>query len=168
METTASFEEKIVCGISPGPDGIAFSNGNLAGANDNTIGNYSYQDVKLNIVNVSTIEITALSGAGWGFAGILIKCPPSVTAVHEPNQTPFNAFIYPNFFTDYGTLQFNTFIRQGEVTIYNLAGQKLKSLAVNSSDRVIIERGNIPAGIYFYELHQTNKVKASGRFMISD
>jgi hypothetical protein len=166
-ETSASFEEKIVCGISPGPDGIAFSNGNLAGANDNTVGNYSYQDVKLNATNVSNVEITALSGAGWGFAGILVKCP-SITGVLELNQLPVKSFIYPSSFIEFGTLHLNTFINHGEVNIYNLVGQKLKTIPVNSVDQLIVERGNLPAGIYVYELNQANQFRSSGRFIITN
>lgn len=71
---SASYNAKMVCGVSPGPDGIAFVAGNLAGANSPAMGNYSHQDVTLNAMNVSSITITGLSGAGWGVAGVTIGC----------------------------------------------------------------------------------------------
>ena len=72
---SASYAQKVICGPSPGPDGVIFLGGNLVGANSNSTTNYSYQDVSLNVVNVTTIEITGISGLGWGFAGVSVNCP---------------------------------------------------------------------------------------------
>lgn len=72
--SSASFTSKVVCGVSPGPDGVAFVNGTLAGANTPQEGNYSYQDVTLETTGVTSITITGLTGAGWGFAGASVGC----------------------------------------------------------------------------------------------
>ncbi|MDQ3338727.1 MAG: hypothetical protein M4D80_26475 [Myxococcota bacterium] len=72
--TSASLAPKVVCGLSPGPDGVAFVGGKLAGANTPGQGNYSYQDVTVNAVGVQTIKVTGLSGAGWGFVGASVGC----------------------------------------------------------------------------------------------
>ena len=77
---TASYTPKVVCGISPGPDGIIFSNGKIVGANTNGQGNYSYQDITINATGVLTLKVTGTSGAGWGFAGVLVDCAPMPTA----------------------------------------------------------------------------------------
>ena len=74
--SSASYDTKVVCGISPGPDGIIFKEGILVGADNTTGGNYSYQNVQLNTTNVSSITITGISGAGWGFVGVSVNCPP--------------------------------------------------------------------------------------------
>ena len=73
--STASYDAKVVCGLSPGPDGVVFSAGNLVGANSDVQGNYSYQDVQLNATNVTTITVKGLAGQGWGFAGVSVNCP---------------------------------------------------------------------------------------------
>jgi len=70
--TSASLAAKVVCGLSPGPDGMAFVAGNLTGANTPSQGNYSYQDVTVEQSGVTSIQITGLTGAGWGFAGASI------------------------------------------------------------------------------------------------
>lgn len=67
--SSASYADKVVCGLSPGPDGVLFADGNLIGANSPSLGNYSYQDVTLNTTGVTSITITGLTGAGWGIAG---------------------------------------------------------------------------------------------------
>jgi hypothetical protein len=72
--TSASLAPKVVCGVSPGPDGMAFANGLLAGANMPADGNYSYQDVTINQTGVTSIQISGLTGAGWGFAGASAAC----------------------------------------------------------------------------------------------
>lgn len=69
---SGSYRTKVVCGTSPGPDGVSFANGLLVGVNTPSEGNYSYQDIQLNAVSVSSITITGLKGAGWGFAGISV------------------------------------------------------------------------------------------------
>lgn len=69
---SASYRTKVVCGTSPGPNGVLFANGFLVGANTPSEANYSYQDIQLNAVGVSSITIAGLKGAGWGFAGISV------------------------------------------------------------------------------------------------
>ena len=71
---TASFTPKVVCGVSPGPDGVTFSNGMLSGANTPSQGNYSYQDVIVQATGVMSIRITGQTGAGWGLAGASVGC----------------------------------------------------------------------------------------------
>lgn len=79
---TASYTPKVVCGTSPGPNGVLFASGLLVGANTPSEANYSYQDIQLMASDVTTITITALKGAGWGFAG---------TSVYRTPASPMNA-----------------------------------------------------------------------------
>jgi hypothetical protein len=72
--TSASLSAKVVCGQSPGPNGMAFVGGTLTGANTPAEGNYSYQDVTINQVGVTSIQVTGLTGAGWGLAGVSVAC----------------------------------------------------------------------------------------------
>jgi hypothetical protein len=65
----ATLSPKVVCGLSPGPDGMTFVSGQLTGANTPGEGNYSYQDLRIDQTNVTSIQISGLTGAGWGFAG---------------------------------------------------------------------------------------------------
>jgi hypothetical protein len=82
-QSSASYGRKVVCGLSPGSGGIAFTNGGLVGVNSNHEGNYSYQDLTIVKSDVTEIVITVVSGNGWGFAGVSVGCleatDPSVT-----------------------------------------------------------------------------------------
>jgi hypothetical protein len=71
---SGSLDPKVTCGLSPGPDGVAFSGGNLVGTNTNSEGNYSYQDVTLETTSVTQIVVAGVAGAGWGFAGVSVGC----------------------------------------------------------------------------------------------
>lgn len=73
-DTSASIAAKVTCGVSPGPDGVAFSGGNLTGANTPADGNFSYSDVTLETTGVQQIVVASLAGAGWGFAGVSVGC----------------------------------------------------------------------------------------------
>ncbi|HLP29348.1 MAG TPA: hypothetical protein VK147_11965 [Candidatus Didemnitutus sp.] len=73
--STGSYDKKVLCGTSPGTEGVQFVSGMLVGANSPSLGNYSYQDVQLKVERVSTITLTGLSGSGWGFAGVVVNCP---------------------------------------------------------------------------------------------
>ncbi len=71
MDTaSATLAPKVVCGISPGPEGVTFTGGNIAGFNSQVDGNWSYQDITINASNVTSITINSLSGLGWGFVGV--------------------------------------------------------------------------------------------------
>jgi hypothetical protein len=72
--SSASLGTKVVCGLSPGPHGVAFVGGKLAGANTPGEGNYSYQDITVEQTGVQSIQLTGMSGAGWGFVGALVGC----------------------------------------------------------------------------------------------
>ncbi len=82
---SASYAPKVVCGISPGPDGVIFANGKIVGANSNGLGNYSYSDVTINSTGVTTITVTGTNGAGWGFAGTVVECAPLPVAAFSAN-----------------------------------------------------------------------------------
>ena len=76
--TSASYDDKVICDSilgypnpgSPGPEGVIFSSGLLVGANSNSIGNYSYQNVTINYSNVISLTVVGQGGNGWGFAGV--------------------------------------------------------------------------------------------------
>ncbi len=73
--TSASLAPKVVCGMSPGPDGMTFAAGDLTGTNTPGQGNYSYQDVTIVQTGVTSIKIASLTGAGWGLAGASVCAP---------------------------------------------------------------------------------------------
>lgn len=75
---SARLTSKVVCGLSPGMEGMTFSAGSLTGVNTPAQGNYSYQDLIIEQANVTSIQLDGLTGAGWGIAGASIgNCAPT-------------------------------------------------------------------------------------------
>ena len=83
---SASYDDKVICDSivgypnpgSPGTEGVIFSSGLLVGANSNSIGNYSYQNVTINSSNVTSLTVVGESGNGWGFAGVTTEHPITI------------------------------------------------------------------------------------------
>jgi Secretion system C-terminal sorting domain len=117
---SASYDAKVVCGLSPGPDGIIFSGGNIVGANSNVAGNFSYQNVQLIANNINSITVSGIAGAGWGFAGVSIHCPLQTASVYEVNQ-PEIVSVYPNPGNGDFTLKSST--TNGRFTVNDVTGR---------------------------------------------
>lgn len=73
--------------------------------------------------------------------------------------------IYPNPFNDFATIKFERPIN-GEITLYNLYGQKVKTLKNTFSEKLILERDNLTNGLYFIELSEENKVISKSKILI--
>lgn len=136
---SAHYEPKVVCGQSPGPDGVEFISGNVVGANTNVEGNYSYQDVILDLAGVNSITVTGLSGAGWGFAGVGVYCATAVPDISVAEQglfpNPTSGIVHLTQPTN-GTVA---------VSIHNAQGQLEKQLrAIGGS----IDLSDLAPGIY--------------------
>ena len=156
---TASYSAKVVCGISPGPDGIIFANGKIVGANNNQIGNYSYSDVQLNTTNVNTIVVTGISGAGWGFAGSTVYCPYVSGVTEEENS---KVSVYPNPASDLLMIEaennnINTLL------IYDVLGNICLEKAFTK--KALINVSAFKQGIYFYELRGNKETFKYGKFL---
>jgi hypothetical protein len=164
--STATYDPKTVCGLSPGPNGILFANGKIVGANTGSQGNYSYNNVQILTTGVSTLMVTGTAGAGWGFAGVTIdNC---VTSISEHNDSSQPITIYPNPFSSSATIQLSDKLSNAEVNIYNSLGEKIKTLNTSKESSFTIERENLPAGVYFLRLIENNKPGNITKLVIAD
>ncbi|MFN0031687.1 MAG: T9SS type A sorting domain-containing protein [Flavobacteriales bacterium] len=154
-ESSAYYSDKVVCGQSPGPDGIVFNvDGNFTGANDNVEGNYSYQDLFINMTGVNTITITGISGAGWGFAGVTINCPVSVDT-----HSLATVKLYPN--PTNGLIMISGDVdRNAEVTITNEIGYCVQktNLLTNTIDISALPQGVYLITVYSDDMAVTHRI----------
>lgn len=153
-ETSAWYADKVVCGQSPGPDGIVFnSDGNFVGANDNFEGNYSYQDLFINMEGVTSITVTGISGAGWGFVGVTIDCPTSVDAYSLTKVQ-----LFPNPTEGILTIT-GDFVQPAEVLITNEIGYCVRRMKLLNNT---IDISALPQGVYLISV-QTDRVVFTNR-----
>jgi type IX secretion system substrate protein len=111
------------------------------------------------------LECFSLNDTAY-FPAIGQTCNIAVGIASYNNEIPYS--IIPNPFTTVTTIQFNSTIHNAVLFIYNLYGQKIKTIADISGDKIKIERGTLRSGLYFYELKQNNKNIATGKLMIVD
>lgn len=165
--SSAWYDPKVVCGLSPGPDGVYFIGGNLIGSNTPAQGNYSYSDVHLSATGVTTMTITGLAGAGWGFAGVLVNCPCLTDiAITDPSTTGFKAF--PNPFNHSTTINFQTPLSNGAVLLMNTFGQTVRSYTSLIGSELIIDKAELPAGVYFVAILENEHVISGGKLVIQN
>jgi hypothetical protein len=148
--SSAGYNAKILCGASPGPDGVSFSGGNLVGVNSNLQGNYSYQDVQFYTNNVNKIVVTGISGAGWGFAGVLVNCP----LISVPSEAFIAASLFPNPTTGTILIQ-GTMLENAEVTIINELGKSMRRMKIINNS---IDISDFPQGIYSLLIEINNQI----------
>ena len=156
---TASYAPKVVCGISPGPDGVVFANGKVVGANNNQIGNYSSSDVQLNATNVNTIVVTGISGAGWGFAGSTVYCPYVSGVSSVENQ---KISVYPNPVSDLLMIETEN-NNPNTILLYDVLGNIC--LEKTFANKAVINVSEFLHGVYFYELRNDKKTLRFGKFL---
>ncbi|MCF8258257.1 MAG: T9SS type A sorting domain-containing protein, partial [Flavobacteriales bacterium] len=164
--TSASYDPKVVCGLSPGNDGVVFSGGNLVGANNNTEGNYSYQDIILQTNGVNTITITGISGLGWGFAGVTVNC---VTGL-DPQQSHIaeRFLVSPNPLRSTAVIQWNMTVSNARIDMFDHIGKLVRSEYNVSGNNFRLDCNGLPNGIYIVRLSEGNTVIASERLVVTD
>jgi hypothetical protein len=86
--------------------------------------------------------------------------------VSLPGKIPISVF--PNPFNDFTTIQLNSFEDNAEINIYNLYGQKTRTIKNIYGDKIIIERGSLAAGLYYFELRMNNGNSSAGKLMITE
>ncbi len=137
--TTATYLPKVVCGISPGPEGITFLNGNIAGSNTPMEGNFSYSDIQLTTTGVNSFKVSGISGAGWGFASTLLFCEPLSNSEYDWES---NVSIYSS--NNEVNIDINQDLLQSKAAVYDLLGRQINALTLNSTTSSI----TLDSGVY--------------------
>lgn len=100
--------------------------------------------------------------------GIIHYCAVNDVGVEvlTDNHSPIR--LYPNPFTTNATLEINADEPMGvRVFLFSIYGQQLSEYRIPSgSNQVIITRGNLPSGLYFYKVVGENKAIGAGKMII--
>ncbi|MBI3502072.1 MAG: T9SS type A sorting domain-containing protein [Bacteroidetes bacterium] len=117
------------------------------------------------VYDTTHIESTYNDSIDNGGCGFII-------GVNENNYQQ-TVSLFPNPFSTSTTLQTNTPLHNATLTVYNCYGQEVKSVVISHQSSVVIERGNLASGIYFYKVTEdkgqgANEVIATGKLIITD
>lgn len=76
--------------------------------------------------------------------------------------------IYPNPFSDFTTFYFDKTLKNVELSLFSVLGEKIKTLKSNTENELILNRDGLFAGAYFYELKQGGRIISNGKVMIKN
>jgi N-acetylneuraminic acid mutarotase len=117
-----------------------------------------------------------INGKGYIGTGADIGAPyyndfweytPQNTAATLLNSENITA-IYPNPFKEQLTLEANTDLTNGTLTLYNVTGQKVKEVKNVYGKKITVPRGNLPAGLYLLTVNQSGTTVVSQKVMVTD
>lgn len=74
-----------------------------------------------------------------------------------------NMSIYPNPFNTFTTIKTDANFKDATFTIYNFLGQQVRCF---SGQEIVLNRDDLPKGIYFVRLSQDNKIIATDKLII--
>jgi hypothetical protein len=79
-----------------------------------------------------------------------------------------NSKVYPNPFTAETTIRIysNEKILDAELSIYDIYGNKVRSMAGINSNEVNVGRQNLPSGVYFYRISGMGNLIFSGKLVV--
>ncbi|MCX6352397.1 MAG: T9SS type A sorting domain-containing protein, partial [Bacteroidetes bacterium] len=75
-----------------------------------------------------------------------------ITTIKEVNQDKISITLSPNPMHEYAILRTNAALRNAEIGIYNLVGQKLIELRNQSGNEFSLNKGQLPNGLYFIKI----------------
>jgi hypothetical protein len=74
--------------------------------------------------------------------------------------------IYPNPFSESAIIKINKNLKNADLTMYNTLGQEMRRITNISGPSIILERGNLPGGIYYLVLSQENTIIMRNKILI--
>ncbi|HTL83199.1 MAG TPA: T9SS type A sorting domain-containing protein, partial [Bacteroidia bacterium] len=86
--------------------------------------------------------------------------------LHNIARSETEVKIYPNPFSDQAILQTSSPVHDASLTVTDCLGQNVMSIQHISETSMILSRGELPCGLYFFRLTEDQKTIGTGKFMI--
>lgn len=89
------------------------------------------------------------------------------TAINETENKSCRTMLFPNPFSDNATIQFDSDCREiSQLVIYDITGKLILSFKNPLGNQIRIEKNNLNAGMYFYQLHTKTETSTTRKFII--
>jgi hypothetical protein len=95
-------------------------------------------------------------------------CENVVSSIGNPILAKKMEMIYPNPMNTSATIQFDSVIENGELNIFNLYGQKVKTISNISGNRIKINRDHLSSGVYYVRLSKDGETFITNKLIIAD
>lgn len=76
--------------------------------------------------------------------------------------------IFPNPFSDQATLQMDQSLKNASVIIYNPWGKNIREIKNICGQTIVLDRNNLPGGLYFLCLMQDHKILGVSKIVVND
>ena len=92
-----------------------------------------------------------------------------LVSVDNPQEATLNVKVFPNPFGEETTLQIdNKHYEELRLEVYDLMGRKVKSVQAFDTNQVVLKRGNMEQGVYFYRLQGDQQVISTGKIQVKE
>lgn len=107
-------------------------------------------------------------GFAVGEKGVILKYSAPSSINNQGLQTGYQLTLYPNPFNHNSILKIegNLLLENPVLKIKNILGVETELLYSVDHNEIILDRNNLPAGLYFYELTDNDRRIGNGKFMI--
>ncbi|MBL0019950.1 MAG: T9SS type A sorting domain-containing protein [Bacteroidetes bacterium] len=94
-------------------------------------------------------------------------CAIPLVNIPEPQANEMALNIFPNPFTESTTLQFaNPRGLRHVLTVSNMTGQVVQEITEIVGDHILLERGELPSGLYFFVLKSADGHAGTGKLLV--
>ena len=96
-----------------------------------------------------------------------IQTGKTITGIVENDNNNIIS-VYPNPFSASTNITTTTALKNADLIIYDIFGQKVGSVKNISGQQITIERGNLSSGLYFVRLTEDSKVITTNKLVITE
>lgn len=167
--TLGTFKSRVV-EINPNNDDDIFI-GTNHGIWESKNGGVSWNSLNFSGLKSFTINDIAISNNGDIFiaetGGSVQYIPQLITGIGNYENTIVPIRNYPNPFNDFTTIEFNNKI--GEIytlKLFNVLGENVRTISNIFTNKIILKRGNLKSGVYFFQLISPSKQIRVGKLIV--
>ena len=110
--------------------------------------------------------VTVTDALGCQLQYYLDQINPGISSISEKKNNLMNFF--PNPFSNSATIVFKTALKNVDLVLYNVYGQKVRTISNFSGTKLKLERENLSNGIYYLHLQSENNKTETIKLIIAD
>ncbi|MCW3104047.1 MAG: hypothetical protein JWO09_2487 [Bacteroidetes bacterium] len=160
IATPYGFRKRFKLATDPDPAPVSFylyeGAGSSGGLIESVSGSFLEGTCELLCYSMDSTEYIPSSGPGCQLALEV----PALTKKRE-------ASIFPNPFSRQSVFEFGKELKDASLTIFDAGGQKVKTILFSGSS-LVVDRGELPAGFYYYQLQDRHTETMTGKLVISN
>jgi hypothetical protein len=104
----------------------------------------------------------------YGLAGFILEIDSSVVISKTKNNytQSTQSKVYPNPFTTQTTLESGRTLHNARLLVFNTHGKIVKEIRHIEGNSIVLQRGNLPAGLYFVQVVEGNELISTQKIII--